>query len=78
VNPGISSQLCSLSYIAVDDVAEIDLQLGQGAKLAKLGLAKAYQMVPVHAEDRRLLGMKWQGQLYLESALLFGLRSAPK
>ena len=50
-----------VSYIAVDDVAEIAMQLRQGAKLAKLDLAKAYRMVPVHPEDRRLLGMKWQG-----------------
>jgi len=78
MNEGISSQLCSLSYIAVDDVAEIAMQLGQGAKLAKLDLTKAYRMAPVLPEDRHLLGMKWQDQLYLDSALPFGLRSAPK
>ena len=50
VNEGISSELCSLSYIAVDDVAEMVLQLGRGAKLAKFDLAKAYRMVPVHPD----------------------------
>jgi len=33
MNEGISSQLCSLSYIVMDDTAEIALQLGQGVKL---------------------------------------------
>ena len=78
VNDEISRQLCSLSYLAVDDVAEVALQLGRGAKLAKLDIAKAYRIVPIHPDDRYLLGMKWQGQIYLDSALPFGLRSAPK
>ena len=78
VNDGISRQLCSLSYLAVDDVAKVALQLGRGAKLAKLDIAKAYRMVPIHLDDRYLMGMKWQGQIYLDSALPFGLRSAPK
>ena len=65
VNDGISRQLCSLSYLAVDDVAEVALQLGRGAKLPKLDIAKAYRMVPIHLDDRHLLGMKWQGQIHL-------------
>ena len=35
-------------------------------------------MIPVHPEDRSLLGMRWEGQLYVDKALPFGLRSAPK
>ena len=31
-----------------------------------------------HAEDRLLLGMMWEDSLYVDSALPFGLRSAPK
>lgn len=34
--------------------------------------------MPVHPDDRPLLGMKWEGQCFLDSALPFGLRSAPK
>ena len=39
VNDGISRKLCSLSYLAVDNVAKVALQLGRGAKLAKLDFA---------------------------------------
>ena len=34
--------------------------------------------MPVHPDDRLLLGMEWQGQAYVDTALPFGLRSAPK
>ncbi len=37
-----------------------------------------YRIVPVHPADYTLLGITWQGQLYLDRALPFGLRSAPK
>ena len=35
-------------------------------------------MVPVHPEDHRLLGMIWNGQVYVDTCLPFGLCSAPK
>ena len=46
--------------------------------LAKVDVEHAYRNIPVHPEDRHLLGMVWQGQLYIDTALPFGLRSAPK
>ena len=46
--------------------------------LAKIDIAHAYRNVPVHPEDRKLLGMQWQGKVYIDTALPFGLRSAPK
>ena len=32
----------------------------------------------MHPQDRYLLGMCWDGKLYVDAALPFGLRSAPK
>ena len=46
--------------------------------MAKLDLKSAYRMVPVHSEDQHLLGIEWNGALYIDHALPFGLRSAPK
>ena len=34
--------------------------------------------MPFHPSDRHLLGLEWQNQLYVDGALPFGLRSAPK
>ena len=59
VNDGISSDLVSLSYISVDDVAEIVQELGRGALLAKMDIEAAYWLIPVHPQDRILQGMVW-------------------
>ena len=77
VNDGIAKELCSLSYVTVDDIATRVLKLGRGALVAKFDLKAAYRHIPVHPDDRRLLGMEWKGGLYLDAALPFGLRSAP-
>lgn len=34
--------------------------------------------MPVHPDDRILLGMKWEDQLFIDTVLPFGLRLAPK
>lgn len=78
VNDGIAESVCSLSYISVDDAAQAVLKLGRGAQLAKVDIRNAYRVVPIHPEDRWLLGMQWEGALFVDTALPFGLRSTPK
>ena len=78
VNDCIDKSLCSLSYVSVDDLAEIIRRVGHKALLAKLDIRSAYRIVPVHPEDRQFLGMQWKGKLFIDTALPFGLRSAPK
>ena len=77
VNDGISKEWCSLSYVSVDDIAARVVRHGKGALMAKFDLKSAYRQVPVHPDDRSLLGMEWRDQLYVDTALPFGLRSAP-
>ena len=45
--------------------------------MAKFDIESAYRIVPVHPEDCFLLGMCWQGNLFIDLALPFGLHSAP-
>lgn len=78
VNDGIESQLCSLSYVSVDDAVCTIWHLGVGTILAKVDLESAYWQIPLHPQDCRLLGVMWGGQHYVDGALHFGLRSAPK
>ena len=78
VNDGISSNWCSLNYVRVDNVVKRLLELGVGAEMAKLDVKSAYRIVPVHPSDRYLLGMMWDGKVFVDAALPFGLRSAPK
>ena len=75
VNDGIAP---SLWYVSMDDAVKVILALGKGTELAKFDIQSAYRIVPIHPTDRYLLGMMWNGQLYVDTALPFGLRSAPK
>ena len=74
---GSIQNICSLSYMTVDDAARAIERTGAGAKLVTVDKS-AYCMIPIHQEDRPLLGMTWEGALYVDAALSFGLRSAPK
>ena len=78
VNDGISPTLCSLKYLMVDQAARAVAECGQGTLMAKVDLHSAYRHVPVHSGDQHLLGLEWKGVTYVDKALPFGLRSAPK
>ena len=54
------------------------MELGPGAEMAKMDVRSAYRVVPVHPVDRTLLGTQWEDKVYVDAALPFGLRSAPK
>lgn len=78
VNDGIAKADCSLTYTKVDEIVDSVLHLGRGALLAKINIRSAFRIIPIHPADRHLLGIEWKNQLYIDAALPFGLRSAPK
>ena len=47
-------------------------------ELAKLVLKDAYRIIPVHPLDYHLIDISWREKVFVDSALLFGLRSVPK
>ncbi len=61
VNYGVDPELCSLAYASIDMAVAIILKLGRFAELAKLDVASAYRIMPIHPKDCPLLGMKWRG-----------------
>ena len=67
----------ALHYSSVLDAAALVRQLGPGALMAKIDLHHAYRIIPVHADDHSLLGIKWGTDTFVDVALPFGLRSAP-
>ena len=77
VNDGIDPALTSLTYITVDSVMQVVQQLGKESLLAKMDIESAYRLVPVHPHDRILQAVEWDGQIYVDPMLPFGLRSAP-
>ena len=78
VNDGIEKEICSLTYSSVDDAIRIIMEMGKDTRLAKFDIESAYRLIPVRPSDRLLLGMSWRNSLYIDTALPFGLRSAPK
>ena len=68
----------------MDDAAHLINKLGQVSwgshrwPLLVFDLQEAYRSVPVHPADQAKLGVQWQGTTYIDRALPFGLRSAPK
>ena len=78
MNEGIDRHLCSLQFASVDSAARIVARLGRGAFQAKVDIVRAYHDVLVHPVDRQLLGMVRDDHFYIDTALPFGLRSAPK
>ena len=69
VNDGIPKYLCSLKYITLEDAIQQILALGPGSLLAKIDIKSAFRLLPVHPADRHLLGMKWNGEVYLDCCL---------
>ena len=78
INDGIKSDLTLLTYPRVDNAVALIVLAGHGALMAKLELTAAYRHVLVHPNDQALLAIKWGGARYLDTALPFGLCSAPK
>ena len=46
---------------------------GRGTLMAKFDIESAYRIVPVHLDDRFLLGMQWRDHFFIDLALPFGL-----
>ena len=78
VNDAIAADKCHMHYASVLDAASYIRHLGTGASLAKVDLENAYRIVSVHPDDHHLLRFCWGNQVYIDTALPFGLRSAPK
>ena len=78
VNSFIPKSECSVRYLCIQEAIDSLMAFGKGALMAKFDLAHAYRLVPVHPDDRWLLGMKWKDQFFIDLCLPFGLGSAHK
>ena len=61
INDGIPRELYSLSYVSVTDAAQGVLEQGRGALMVKVDVRSAYRNIPIHPEDRWMMGMLWDG-----------------
>ena len=64
-NNSISSELCSLTYVTIDDAILNILESGKDTMLEKIDIKSAFRLLPVHPADCHLLGMRWKDQIYI-------------
>ncbi len=61
-----------MQYISVENAVQLVVKKGL------MDIKSAYRIVPIHPNDRWLLGMTWEGRVFVDATLPLGLRSAPK
>ena len=76
VNLGIFDSDASVSYEGLDFVIDKIIEAGRGCWLSKFDIQSAYRILPVHPDDRYLLGMRWERFYFVDLTLSFGGRSA--
>ena len=67
-----------LSTATVDHAVEHILQFPPCALLANVDVAHAFWNIPVYTDDWHLLSMQWDGEIFIDLTLPFGLKSSPK
>ena len=77
VNDQLHRELTHVAYSSIEDASLAMHALGQGAQLAKIDIRDAYRIIPVHPEERPFLALSWEGRVYIDCQLPFGLASAP-
>ena len=72
VNGGIDKIFTSVEYETLDHVVTIIQSVGKGCFIAKADLESAFRILPIHPNDHRLLGFKFEGMDYYDKCLAMG------
>lgn len=67
VNDSIPEQLCMVRYTLFDQAVKVVC-----SKMAKCDIKSAFLLLPMHPKDFKLLRFCFEGQIYMERALLMG------
>ena len=65
-----------LTFPRVDELVGLVKVKGQGCKLFKKDLRRAYRQIRIDVGDAHLLGFTWRGQMFFDISLPMGLRSS--
>ena len=77
VNCGINIENFPMAFLGIDDVVRKVRQIGRGALIFKSDCVDAFRIIPICPADIPLLGISYNKQLYLDTRLVFGIRSGP-
>ncbi len=56
-----------MQYVSVENAVQLVVKKGPGALMAKIDIKSAYRIVPIHPDDRWLLGMTWEGRVFVDA-----------
>src|SRR5947207_345982 len=76
-NDGIPKHYGTIIYETFQFALRLVAKAGKGCILVKRDLKSAFRYVPVSPFDQWLLMYEWDGRIYVELFLPFGLRTAP-
>ncbi len=77
VNDQLHWELTHVAYSSIEDALLAMHALGQGFQLAKIDILDAYRIIPVYLEEQPFMALSWEGRVYIDCQLPFGLASAP-
>ena len=78
INDLIDTDLCSMTYVKIDDAIRLITNYGKGTKLCKFDIQNAFKICPVLPNQWPLFCFKWESLYYFYVRLSFGCRSSPK
>lgn len=76
VNSAIAKSDSAVYFETMDHCVGLIRQLGRGCYISKADLADAYRILPIHPDDYKFLGFKWQEKYYYDKALVMGCSSS--
>ena len=69
MNDGISLEKGTVKYCSMGTVVDKIWEVGKGALLFKIDLERAYRVIPIRIEDRRLLSIEFENKFYVDATL---------
>ena len=72
VNTFIDDKFCKVKYSTFDDILDKIYDLGPRALLGKIDIKSAFRLLIVHPADFDLLGIKFEGEFYIDKCLPMG------
>ena len=73
VNDNIPKSYGALTYETLQHAIKLVAKVGQGAVMMKRDLKSAFRFIPVSPADQWCLLFEWQGKIYMDLFLPFGL-----
>lgn len=61
--------MASLKYPTIDHLAMLVQQVSRSTYLVKADVKEAFRNIPIHPNDRWLLGMEWGGVTHVDKVL---------